>query len=58
LVERALIEHATLQGYDLLNKQGTRLRHTTIAFSGSRLSRAWTGRTLSVSSRRPRRRRN
>jgi len=41
LIERTLIEYATLEGYELINQMGTRPPTHTISFSGSRVARSW-----------------
>jgi hypothetical protein len=41
LVESALIRSALVEGYELLNVQGTRTRVHTITFSGNREARSW-----------------
>lgn len=55
VVERALIEYATLNGSPLLNQQGTKPRMHNLSFSGARVIRTWVPRHLSV--RKPRHRR-
>jgi hypothetical protein len=47
-VERALINHFTEEGHELINKRGTRLPVDEIEFNGSRLTTTATGRTLRV----------
>jgi hypothetical protein len=47
-VERALINHFTEGGHDLINKRGTRIEVDEIEFEGSRLVTRATGRKLRV----------
>ena len=55
LVERNLIEYATLDGYPLLNQQGTKPRTNTLSFSGARVARTWLPSHLTVTKARRRR---
>lgn len=48
LIERALIDHALTEGYELLNVQGTKTAYHKINFSGFLPARNITGKLLSV----------
>ena len=48
IIERALIDHALAEGYDLLNIQGTKTVTHSIMFSGFLGARNLTGQKLSI----------
>lgn len=48
LIEKALIEHALLEGYELLNKQGTKTPTHKISFNGYQLVKNVTGKELYI----------
>jgi hypothetical protein len=48
IVEATLIEHCLTEGYDILNKQGTKRPVHQIKFSGNRLATHLTGRLMKV----------
>ena len=48
MIERALIDHALTEGYELLNVQGTRTPTHTVNFSGFLAARNITGQSISV----------
>lgn len=54
IVERALIDHFTEKGDQLINKLGTKLPVDVIEFDGNRLARQRSGRELRVPKRRGR----
>jgi len=47
-IEKALIEHALLEGYELLNKQGTKTPVHKISFSGYLPARNMTGQSMYI----------
>jgi hypothetical protein len=46
IVEKALIEHALTEGYELLNKAGTKTPTHVVKFSGFRGATAFSGRKM------------
>lgn len=43
LVEKALIEHALAEGYELINQKGTKTPYDEIAFAGNAVAKDFTG---------------
>jgi hypothetical protein len=51
ILERAIIDHCLTQGYELLNKQGVRVKYETIKFKGNRTSEDLFGRIMLIKAR-------
>ncbi|MDE3058491.1 MAG: GIY-YIG nuclease family protein [Bacteroidota bacterium] len=48
-LERQLIKYATLEGHDLLNQKGTKIKYQQIHFKGNRDSEYMFGRKMNIS---------
>ena len=48
IVEKALIEHALTEGYELLNKSGTKTPKHTVQFSGFKGATNFSGKKMYV----------
>ncbi len=46
ILEKALMDHCLTQGYELLNKQGTKVKYEVIRFTGNRTSEDLFGRKM------------